>query len=81
LLPATELDSALKVAERLRRTISRFPMYFGNKSCTITISIGIASDNEQEGNLENLMIKADKALFESKKRGRNRVCTSDERSS
>jgi diguanylate cyclase (GGDEF)-like protein len=80
LLPATERDSALKVAERLRRTISRLPMSFGNKIFPVTISVGIATDQNQEGNLENLMIKADKALFESKKRGRDRVCTFDERS-
>ncbi len=77
LLPETGLDSALKVADRLRRSVEKSVVTFGKEKCPVTVSVGIAADNDREGNLERLMGQADMALFRAKKLGRNRVCSAE----
>ncbi len=42
LLPGTGLAAAAEVAERLRQTVRRTPLYFGDDRVTVTVSIGVA---------------------------------------
>lgn len=68
ILPHTDLESAKIVGERLRKTIEKLDI----DGIKITISIGIA-DNSLSPRLEDLIRKADQALYIAKRTGKNRV--------
>ncbi len=75
LLPETDLDEATEVAERLRESIakSKVPLE-GGLPLHFTVSIGVTSLVSRDDNLDVLLNLADKALYEAKEKGRNRVC-------
>ena len=74
LLPETELHEAAEVAERLRDSVARtsVPREEG-MPVNFTISIGVAALNGSDIKLEGLLSKADKAMYEAKQSGRNKV--------
>lgn len=75
ILPETEKEAALKVAERIRGCVSEQP--FPNKETqpggNLTISLGVATFPLDAGDVNGLVEKADKALYRAKEGGRNRV--------
>ncbi len=75
LLPETDKNEAADVAERLRSNIenSETPLENG-LPIHFTVSIGVASLGSRDENLDVLLNKADTALYEAKKTGRNKVC-------
>lgn len=73
LLPATEPDDARRLAERLRNAVLAQPVTTSNGPCSYSISGGVAGWQPGE-NLDHLSTKADAALYEAKRSGRNRVC-------
>lgn len=70
ILPNSSLEEALQVGERLRKEIETFQF---DHIDTCTISIGIASLNKNFEDAYQWLNAADKALYTSKKEGRNRV--------
>ena len=71
LLPATDRDGAVKVAEKVRAAISTISVPGVDRE--ITISIGIAVVPEHAGDADGVLRAADRALYAAKERGRNRV--------
>ncbi|MDP2980772.1 MAG: sensor domain-containing diguanylate cyclase [Candidatus Omnitrophota bacterium] len=69
ILPMTKKEEALVLAERIRKAVEISP---GLKN--ITISMGVASFPEDGDTKETLIAKADKALYEAKRSGKNRIC-------
>ena len=69
LLPHTEADKAMVVAERLRVAIEGYPWL----KRPITVSIGVAAVGEGIADSAALVRAADDALYLSKRQGRNRV--------
>ena len=75
LLPQTSNEQASEAAERLRAVISSsetlpeqgLPVHF-------TVSIGVTTLVDKSTNLDRLLSEADKALYEAKEQGRNKVC-------
>jgi diguanylate cyclase (GGDEF)-like protein len=67
-LPHTDGNAAKIIAERLRKKVEE---YFQN-DFKITISVGISNCPESSTVIENLIKKADSALYESKKSGKNK---------
>jgi len=69
LLPETNKSQAYEVAERLRLAIenSKVPLPSGGLPLTMTISIGVSSMTSKDDNIDVLISKADKALYEAKK--------------
>lgn len=84
-LPSTDADGAVLVAEKLRRAVADECRDEG-----VTISIGVAWYTTPEGEyvrllssdeaMDSLLRKADEALYRAKREGRNRVCTMREAS-
>jgi diguanylate cyclase (GGDEF)-like protein len=68
LLDQCEKNQALKKAEELRQRISSEMV----ESVNVTASIGIAELEEQDQSFEDIIRRADKALYESKENGRDR---------
>lgn len=75
ILPETETEGAITVAERIRLLIEESPVETRNGPLAITISARVHSVTPNEkSSLENLLERADNALYAAKKEGRNRVC-------
>jgi diguanylate cyclase (GGDEF)-like protein len=73
----TDLGGAKIVAERLRRTVEAHTFSFGAKTIPVTISLGIAAIPDTSiVDHAQFLAAADKALYEAKRTGRNRVCLS-----
>ena len=79
LLLGAELDAAQAFAERLRNTLSSTPLSFEGQRITITVSIGIAMLSPDDVGPDDALMRADKALYEAKHNGRNRVCCAPSR--
>ncbi|MEW6368440.1 MAG: GGDEF domain-containing protein [Acidobacteriota bacterium] len=73
LLPDTELDPAIMVAERCRRVIEDTPLITENTTIRITASMGVASVSSSTIEFRDLLRFADKALYAAKQDGRNTV--------
>jgi diguanylate cyclase (GGDEF)-like protein len=69
ILPETDINGALRVAERLRNVIADASDF----KRQITVSLGIARLSETIQLPEDLTQRADQALYEAKRLGRNRV--------
>jgi diguanylate cyclase (GGDEF)-like protein len=74
LLPDTPLEGALFVAERIRSAIEEHSIKAYDTLLRITISVGISSFPKDGETINELMDKADWALYRAKKTGRNRIC-------
>ncbi|MDP2110770.1 MAG: diguanylate cyclase [Thiobacillus sp.] len=73
LLPHTDLDKALNVAEKIRQAVSEMPVE-GMGEQRLTISIGVAGFPDiKADNADDLVRKADEALYRAKGGGRNQV--------
>jgi diguanylate cyclase (GGDEF)-like protein len=72
LLPETNLESARIVAERLRQSITSDSFATEAGPLRITISIGVAEASDSD-TLSTLIERADTALYEAKRAGRNCV--------
>ncbi len=77
LLPFTHIEEAKIVGERLRKAVEVTPIPIDNQSINVTISMGLAEFKQEESG-EELFARADKALYEAKETGRNRVIISNE---
>lgn len=79
LLPNTDSEGALVVAEKLRTAIGETPIIVDKTkaSLTVTISLGLAifdsNDKEDHPDLKTILSRADKMLYASKVNGRDRI--------
>ncbi len=75
MLPDTELDMALLVAEKVRKRVEAVHLSDEQHPQPLTVSIGVTIMAESDVTLEAILKRADKALYEAKNSGRNRVCS------
>jgi diguanylate cyclase (GGDEF)-like protein len=77
MLPETDAAGAFVVAEKIRDAISRhrFRDELGEECAPLTVSVGVASFPAYAADKAELLREADRALYDAKRRGKNRVCT------
>jgi diguanylate cyclase (GGDEF)-like protein/PAS domain S-box-containing protein len=74
LLPDTEAEAACQVAERLRAHLANHPARLDSgQPLAYTVSMGVAFWHPSDTRLDELMQRADKALYDAKRGGRDRV--------
>lgn len=76
LLPETDRETALQVAERLRISIEETSIKVLNGEVHVTVSVGVAAKDEYTTDLEILIARADQAMYIAKHKGRNCVAMS-----
>lgn len=74
LLPKTNIDKATTIAENLRKKVAKETLIVDDFVIDITVSIGGATYCHDDKSVEMIIQRADHALYEAKKTGRNRVC-------
>ncbi|MGM0433879.1 MAG: sensor domain-containing diguanylate cyclase [Pseudomonadota bacterium] len=77
LMPETSHEGARRLAERLRSGLERLPISVNTQTVYVTASIGVAGFYPDEDTLQSLINRADEAMFEAKRAGRNCVFDAD----
>jgi diguanylate cyclase (GGDEF)-like protein len=72
-LPQTELEIAVTIAERLREIVGQEPIETSRGPIAVTVSCGVAQMRPGVLELKTLLDQADAAMYEAKRAGRNRV--------
>lgn len=77
-LPGTSAAGAQEAAEKLRRVASRLEVEAGDTRIPVTLSVGVAQLEEGES-LDSLLRRADAAMYEAKRAGRDRITLDQKR--
>lgn len=72
-LPDTDLDGALSDAERIRRALERTSHWSKNNQFSVTASFGVSQWQENEVGCDEVLRRADDALYRVKSKGRNSI--------
>ena len=75
MLPGINKQRSLVIAEDLRQRIEREKILLRRQNTSITVSIGLASLPLDTKDEDELIQKADKSMYDAKKKGRNQVCS------
>jgi diguanylate cyclase (GGDEF)-like protein/PAS domain S-box-containing protein len=73
LLPRTGADTALAVAERVRAAIEQASIHHDGGTIAMSVSIGAATAGAHDADADDVVRRADQALYQVKRGGRNRV--------
>ncbi|HWV04703.1 MULTISPECIES: GGDEF domain-containing protein [unclassified Ralstonia] len=76
LLPDTDSGNAMHLADRLRKAAAVQVVMAGAQPCRYSISGGVAAWQPAES-FDRLSARADRALYDAKHQGRNRICAAD----
>jgi diguanylate cyclase (GGDEF)-like protein len=75
ILPQTHFSGCLPVAERVWRSVGDAKFTDGKNTAKVTVSVGVAFfPNKNINEVEQLLEAADRALYQAKEEGRNRIC-------
>ncbi len=78
LLPETGLAGARQAMERLRQALADLKIPTGKAEIGTTVSVGVAISQSADESLDTMLARADKALYQAKITGRNRVVVASE---
>ncbi len=73
LLPETDVEGACVIAERLRKIVADNVLHYNEHKINFTVSIGIAQYKDAEVSIDVPLGRADSAIYDAKKAGRNRI--------
>jgi diguanylate cyclase (GGDEF)-like protein len=73
MLPSTPSLGAAIIAERIRANIEEMSVTYEKQTITFTVSIGVSLALDTDSNSNAVLTRADSALYQAKKKGRNRI--------
>jgi diguanylate cyclase (GGDEF)-like protein len=73
LIPDTDIDGALQLAERIRLIVAENHIVYQGCQIRCTISIGVATLQPTDAKIDDCLKRADIAMYHAKKKGRNRL--------
>lgn len=73
LLPHTHLSGGRKVAQRLIKIMGETTIMVADQAIRVSISIGVAQTEIEDNRLEEVLERADRALYKAKHSGRSSV--------
>jgi diguanylate cyclase (GGDEF)-like protein len=73
ILPETSIGTAVALAERMRTQLRSEPVVTGDVTVTVTASLGVAEVAPSDRSVEDVLQRADRALYQAKHLGRDRV--------
>ncbi|MCB2186005.1 MAG: GGDEF domain-containing protein [Deltaproteobacteria bacterium] len=73
ILPETNLAQGREVAEKIRRAIDHTDFLFRGRKVPVSVSLGVTQAAPGDQRPEDLVDRADRALYQAKNAGRNRV--------
>jgi len=73
LLPETTGEQAAARAEAMRHRLETKPVEIDGASIRVTVSVGVSEASAETTSIGDLMKRADQALYQAKRDGRNRV--------
>jgi diguanylate cyclase (GGDEF)-like protein len=76
LLVESDLSDAVDIAQEFRHSVERLNIFAGEKRVAVTCSLGVA-EWEAGDTIDTLLRRADVALYEAKRTGRNKVVATD----
>jgi len=71
--PETTKEQGIELAEKIRKAVESNAFAVGRETTKVTVSIGVATFPQDAPTSLELISKSDKALYEAKNRGRNRI--------
>ncbi|MFN9176718.1 MAG: GGDEF domain-containing protein [Synechocystis sp.] len=75
ILPETNLDQALVLGERLRHQVVHLCPKINQQVVNLSISISVSVYHKADKSVQEILQRADTALYQAKSGGRNRVCS------
>jgi diguanylate cyclase (GGDEF)-like protein len=72
-LPHTTIEEATTIAQRVLKQIADIPYSHQGKTFNVTVSIGITDYDKLDQSFATILERADQALYQAKRNGRNRV--------
>lgn len=76
-MPGSGMEYAYQVAERIRQALADEPVMISDHQWPLTASFGVAEIGDSDRDIERTIARADSALYEAKRLGRNRVIKSE----
>ncbi len=73
IMPETTLTQATKAVNKLRQQIAKNSFAIDDEKLSVTVSLGVA-EFEDNDTIDDVIERADKALYRAKEKGRNQVC-------
>lgn len=73
LLPETDMGGGYVVGEKLRRDIAALTLHAAGREVRSSVSVGLVTYPDDGSTIEQLVAAADVAMYESKRRGKNRI--------
>ncbi|MGR7920320.1 GGDEF domain-containing protein [Zobellella denitrificans] len=74
ILPDTDHQQGLHLARRLLDTVSATPLYLADRTISFSFSGGLTEAHNHDGT-NDLLVRADRALYRAKEKGRCRICS------
>jgi diguanylate cyclase (GGDEF)-like protein len=64
----------LRIAEKIRLLIERTRFVYKDEEIPVTISVGVTEAQSTDVDSDTVLVRADDAMYQAKRKGRNRVC-------
>ncbi len=75
MLPQTDRANAMITADRIRKTVKNSPYTEGDMVVFLTGSFGVTGFDPESDTLDDMLHRADRAMYDAKDQGRDRVCS------